>query len=87
MGLVILFSLGAVIGWLATIALRVEEGRRILRFAIAGVIGSLLAGLAIGNASVFGGVSVTALGIAIAGAAVVVAAFYLYTRRTASVSA
>lgn len=87
MGLVILFSLGALIGWLATIALRVEEGRRILRFAIAGVIGSLLAGLAIGNASVFGGVSVTALGIAIAGAAVVVAAFYLYTRRTASVSA
>ena len=45
MGLIILIITGALLGWLATIALAVEEGRLILRNVVAGVLGSLAVGI------------------------------------------
>ena len=46
MGLIILIVTGALLGWLATIALQIEDGRGILRNVVAGVVGSLGVGLA-----------------------------------------
>ena len=46
MGLIILIVTGALLGWLATIALQIEEGREIRRNVVAGIVGSLGVGMA-----------------------------------------
>ncbi|MFA6218729.1 MAG: GlsB/YeaQ/YmgE family stress response membrane protein [Erythrobacter sp.] len=83
MGLLILAALGAVLGWLAAIVLRIEDGRPILSHMIAGIAGSLLAGLFIGNASIVGGVSAMVLLWAVPGAVVAIAGFTLLRQRLA----
>jgi len=83
MGLLILTLLGAVLGWLATIVLRIEDGHRILTHVLAGVAGSLLAGLLIGNASIVGGVRAIALLWAVLGALVTIASFVVLRQRLA----
>ena len=54
MGLLILLVVGALLGWLATIILRIEDGRSILANALVGVLGSLIVGAIAGNGAVFG---------------------------------
>ena len=81
MGLIILIVIGAVLGWLATIALRIEDGRGILLSALAGVIGSLVAGLIAGTGVLFGAITGTALLWAVVGAGILIAAFNLVRRR------
>jgi uncharacterized membrane protein YeaQ/YmgE (transglycosylase-associated protein family) len=83
MGLLILTLLGAVLGWLATIVLRIEDGQRILSHILAGVVGSLLAGLLIGNASIVGGVRAIALLWAVLGALAAIASFVVLRQRLA----
>lgn len=73
MGFIILTVIGAVLGWLATILLRIEDERSILANIAAGVLGSLVGGFVAGNGLVFGAVSGTALLWATAAAIVVVA--------------
>lgn len=81
MGLLILIVVGALLGWLATIILRIEDGRTILANALVGVLGSLVAGLIAGNGAIFGTVSGVALLWAVVGAAVSLAVFNLVRRR------
>ncbi|MBX7494802.1 GlsB/YeaQ/YmgE family stress response membrane protein [Qipengyuania sp. 6B39] len=81
MGLLILIVVGAVLGWLATIILRIEDGRGILANAGAGVVGSLVAGLVGGNGSIFGAVSGIALLWAVLGAVIAVGVLNLVRQR------
>ena len=81
MGLLILIVVGALLGWLATIILRIEDGRGILANALVGVLGSLVTGLIAGNGAIFGTVSAVALLWAVAGSAGFIAMFNLVRQR------
>ncbi len=83
MGLLILTLVGAVLGWLATIILRIEDGGRIVAHALVGIAGSLLAGLLGGNGSILGGVSGPTLAWATLGTLVALAAFNVLRRHVA----
>lgn len=81
MGLLILIVVGALLGWLATIVLHIEDGRSILANALVGVLGALVAGLVAGNGTIFGTVSASALLWAVAGAIVLIGLFNLVRQR------
>lgn len=81
MGLLILVVVGAPLGWLATIILRIEDGRSILANALVGVLGSLVTGLIAGNGAVFGTVSGVALLWAVLGSVVAIGVFNLIRQR------
>ena len=81
MGLLILIVVGALLGWLATIILRIEDGRGILANALIGVLGSLVTGLIAGNGAIFGTVSGVALLWAVAGSALLIAMFNVVRQR------
>ncbi len=77
MGLLILIVVGALLGWLATIILRIEDGRSILSNALAGVAGSLIVGLIAGNGAIVGSVSGIALLWAVLGSVIAIGLFNL----------
>ena len=81
MGLLILVVVGALLRWLATIILRIEDGRSILANALVGVLGSLVTGLIAGNGAVFGTVSGVALLWAVLGSVVAIGVFNLIRQR------
>ena len=81
MGLLILVVVGALLGWLATIILRIEDGRSILANALVGVLGSLVTGLIAGNGAGFGTVSGVALLWAVLGSVVAIGVFNLIRQR------
>ena len=81
MGLLILIVVGAILGWLATIILRIEDGRTIAMNAGVGVLGSLLVGLVASGGSVVDAVSGIALLCAVAGAAVAIGIFNFVRQR------
>ena len=81
MGLLILLVVGALLGWLATIILRIEDGRSILANALVGVLGSLIVGAIAGNGAVFGTVSGVALLWAVLGSVVAIGLFNLVRQR------
>jgi uncharacterized membrane protein YeaQ/YmgE (transglycosylase-associated protein family) len=77
---------GALLGWLGSIILRIEAPRGILLNIVAGLAGALLAGIFIaplvGGASLFGGdYSVGSLLLSFAGAVIVVAGFNAFYGR------
>ena len=78
---------GAILGWLAAIILRIEAPRGILLNIAAGIAGALLMGLFIGplllgSASLLGGYyRVGSLLLSLAGSIVVIAALNLFGRR------
>ena len=82
MGLIVLLVIGALLGWLATIALRIEDGRSIFRNMVAGMIGALVAGLVASGGMFLATISATALLWAIA-AAIAVIAIYNFAHRKA----
>ena len=81
MGLLILLVVGALLGWLATIILRIEDGRSILANALVGVLGSLIVGAIAGNGAVFDTVSGVALLWAVLGSVVTIGLFNLFRQR------
>ena len=81
MGLLILLVVGALLGWLATIILRIEDGRSILANALVGVLGSLIVGASAGNGAVFGTVSGVALLWAVLGSVVAIGLFNIVRQR------
>ena len=76
-----LIVIGAVLGWLATIVLRIERARGILTNLLVGVVGSVIAGLIAGKGVLFSAITGTALLWAVLGAAVLIAAFNLVRSR------
>ena len=87
MGLLFMIIVGAILGWLAAIILRIEAPRGILLNISAGVAGALLTGLVIGpfllgSPSLLGGYyRVGSLLLSLVGSIVVIAAFNVFWRR------
>ena len=81
MGLLILIVVGALLGWLATIILRIEDGRSILANALVGVLGAVVTGLVAGNGAIVGTVSAMALLWAVAGSVVLIGLFNFVRQR------
>lgn len=73
MGLIILIVVGGILGWLATIILRIEDVRGILVSVAAGIFGSVAVGLLAGKGVFLGAVSASALLWAALGAIVLIA--------------
>lgn len=72
-------------GWLASIIMRTEEPGSILRQMAAGVLASTVAGLFMNSGTFLGGLSLYALGMAVAAGAIVLAIYHLLARRNAGV--
>ena len=81
MALMLLVVIGLVIGWLASIVTRVEEGRAIRRMVLVGIAGAVLAGVPVNSLIVLGALSWTAMGVAAIGSVVGIAAYWFYLNR------
>ncbi|TMM48359.1 GlsB/YeaQ/YmgE family stress response membrane protein [Qipengyuania marisflavi] len=81
MGLIILIVVGAVLGWLATFILKIEDGREIMANIAVGSLGSLLVGLIASNGTFFSSLSATALLWATLGAAGGIGILYFVRQR------
>lgn len=81
MALMLLVVIGMVMGWLASIVTRVEEGRAIRRMVLVGIAGAVLAGVPVNNLIVLGALSWTAMAAAAIGSAVCIAAYWFYLNR------
>ncbi len=81
MGLIILIVTGALLGWLATIALQIEDGRSILRNVVAGLIGSLAVGMATSGGVFLGAIRASTLVWAMLGAMALIALYNLVGRK------
>jgi len=85
MGLLFMIVIGAILGWLTTIVLRIEAPRGILLNVVAGVAGALVMGLLVapllGSASLLGdSYGVWSVLLSLAGAVVAVAALNYLAR-------
>ena len=81
MGLIILIVTGALLGWLATIALKIEDGRQIRHNVLAGLLGSLVAGMATSGGVFLGTIRPTTLLWATLGAIVLIGLYNLWRRK------
>lgn len=84
MGLIILIVNGALLGWLATIALKIEDGRGILRNVVAGMIGSLGVGLATSGGIFLGAIGASTLLWAAVGAIVLIGLYNVVREKALS---
>lgn len=66
MALLVLIVLGTTLGWLSSIIARTEEPGEILRQIAAGLLVALVAGVLVNGGVVLGGLSLVALGVALA---------------------
>jgi len=72
MGLIIFLVIGAVLGWLAAIVRRIEDGRGVMMNIGAGAVGAVAGGLIANQGSILSGVSAISLPVAIVGALVLI---------------
>lgn len=77
MGFIVLISVGAILGWLASILFRGDDGRSIALNVALGVGGAFAGGALTSQDSLLIGLSATALMAATLGAGVVLAGFNL----------
>jgi uncharacterized membrane protein YeaQ/YmgE (transglycosylase-associated protein family) len=83
MALLLLIVIGASAGWLASIIARTEAPGAILQQMGAGLVASLIAGLFTNSGTILGGLSLLALGAAVAASVVVLAVFHFVFNRKA----
>lgn len=81
MGLIILIVVGAILGWLATIVLRIEDTRGVLLNIGTGILGAVAVGLFVSGGTIFAGIGATSLLWAMLGSAVSIAALNFVRRR------
>lgn len=80
MGLIILIVTGALLGWLASIALRIEDGRGILHNVVAGILGSVGVGVAVAGGVILASVFASTLLWASLGSIALIALYNLVLR-------
>ena len=81
MGLIILVVTGALLGWLGTIALKIEDGSAILRNVVAGIAGSLVVGVVTSGGVFLGAIRASTLLWAVLGAIAAVGLYNLVRER------
>jgi uncharacterized membrane protein YeaQ/YmgE (transglycosylase-associated protein family) len=81
MGLIIFLVIGALLGWLAAIVQRIEDGRGVMMNVGAGALGALVGGLIANQGSILSGVSAVSIPAAIVGALVLVGILGLFRNR------
>ena len=84
MGLIILVAVGAILGWLATIIMRIDDHHEILLNVAVGVGGALLSGMAIKSDSIIVGISAGALLVGVAGSILGLILLNVIRRNTAN---
>jgi uncharacterized membrane protein YeaQ/YmgE (transglycosylase-associated protein family) len=84
MGFLVLIAVGGILGWLASILTRSDDGRGIALNVGLGIIGALVAGAFASSDSLLIGLSATALLLALLGASVVLCALYFARRANAN---
>jgi uncharacterized membrane protein YeaQ/YmgE (transglycosylase-associated protein family) len=80
MGFVVLISVGGILGWLASILSRSDDGRGIAANVGLGVLGALVAGALSSDGSLLIGLSATALLFALLGTTLLLVGFNLARR-------
>lgn len=80
MALLLLIVIGASAGWLASIIARTEATGAILRQIGGGVAASLIAGLLVNSGTIFGGLSLMALGASIIASGGALVLYHAYIR-------
>ncbi|MFA9201015.1 MAG: hypothetical protein ACEQR8_07475 [Cypionkella sp.] len=82
MGFLVLFAVGGVLAWVASIVARGDEGRTIAQFLLAGIVGALLFGGMISEEPLMVGLSARALLAGMAGAILFLAGLVLARARS-----
>jgi uncharacterized membrane protein YeaQ/YmgE (transglycosylase-associated protein family) len=82
-GFLVLIVVGGVLGWLASIAVRGDQGHEIAANVAVGIVAAIIAGAFASPESLMVGLSAFALLLAIIGAAAVLALFNLARKRVA----
>nr|WP_298931584.1 hypothetical protein [uncultured Erythrobacter sp.] len=80
MALLVLITLGATLGWLASILGRNEAPRMILRMMGVGMVATIAVGLFVNSWTFLGGLSLTAFGAGFAGGAVALVVHHFVAR-------
>jgi uncharacterized membrane protein YeaQ/YmgE (transglycosylase-associated protein family) len=81
MGLIIFLVIGALLGWLAAIVQRIEDGRGIMLNVGLGALGAVAGGLIANRGSILSGVSAISIPAAIVGALLLVGILGLFRNR------
>ena len=81
MGLIIFLVIGALLGWLAAIVQRIEDGRGVMMNIGAGAVGAVAGGLIANHGSILSGVSAISIPAAMAGTVVLVGILALFRSR------
>jgi len=84
MGLIILVAVGAILGWLATIIMRIEGQQEILLNVVVGVGGALLSGIILKSDSIIAGISAGALLVGVGGSILGLILLNVLRRNTAN---
>ncbi|MEM7666772.1 MAG: hypothetical protein AAF250_13025 [Pseudomonadota bacterium] len=82
MALLVLIVIGALLGWVASIITRTEAPREVLRQIVLGLFSALVAGLIVNQGTILGGLSLLALGTAIAAAIAMLVLYHGAFRRS-----
>lgn len=80
MAFILLTLIGGLLGWLASIAVRIEDRDGILRLMATGLAASLVVGLLTNKGSVLGGLHMQALGFAVVAAVLALAGMIVFRR-------
>lgn len=83
MALILLFNIGAALGWLGSIALRLETPGAVLRMMAVGIVASLTAGLIANGGAFLGSLSLLALGAGVGVTLPAIVGYYAFATRQA----
>ncbi|WP_298307001.1 hypothetical protein [uncultured Erythrobacter sp.] len=83
MALILLIFLGALLGWLGSIALRLELPGAVLRMMFVGIVTSLTAGLIANGGTFLGSLSWLGLGAAVGVTLPAIVGYYAFATREA----
>jgi len=81
MALILLITLGALLGWLGSIALRFEIPGAVLRMILVGIVTSLVVGLIANGGTFLGSLSWLAMGVAASVTMPTIVGYYAFTTR------
>ena len=84
MALAVLFIIGALLGWMASILARAEGAGDIVRQIAIGVVAAVVVGIFLNNGTLIGSLSLTALGAGSAAALVLLVVYHGVMRARAA---